>query len=198
MIKAGITGGIGSGKSTVAKAFMVLGIPVFNADNAAREMMNNDEGLRKKIIDIFGTGAYSDEGLNRKFIADIVFNDPYKLEQLNSIVHPVTIAAAEQWMQQQTTGYALKEAALMFESPAAGHLDYVIGVYAPLHLRIQRIIQRDKISREEIMARINRQIDEEIKMKLCDFVIINDEQKPVIPQVLELHNKLILMAEPRN
>lgn len=194
MIKVGITGGIGTGKSTVAKAFSVLGIPVFNADDAAREIMNHNEELRKKIIALFGEQAYTRDGLNRKFIADIVFNDAYKLEQLNSIVHPVTIAAAEQWMQQQTTAYALKEAALMFESGAAGHLDYVIGVYAPIHLRIQRIMQRDNTSRDEVMARINRQMDEDIKMKLCDFVIINDEQQAVIPQVLAVNDMLIKMA----
>lgn len=194
MIKVGITGGIGTGKSTVAKAFSVLGIPVFNADDAAREIMNHNEELRKKIIALFGEQAYTGDGLNRKFIAGIVFNDAYKLEQLNSIVHPVTIAAAEQWMQQQTTAYALKEAALMFESGAAGHLDYVIGVYAPIHLRMQRIMQRDNTSREEVLARINRQMDEDIKMKLCDFVIINDEQQAVIPQVLAVNDMLIKMA----
>ena len=114
---------------------------------------------------------------NRKYIADIVFNDAYKLEQLNALVHPVTIAAADKWMNEQTTPYIIKEAALMFEAGAAAHLDYVIGVYAPQALRLQRVMQRDNINREDVLARMNNQIDETIKMKLCDFVIVNDEQQ---------------------
>jgi dephospho-CoA kinase len=191
MLKIGLTGGMGSGKTTVSQIFAALGIPVFYADDVAKAIMNEDEVLRQRITNLFGADAYKENELNRKYIAGIVFNDAYKLEQLNALVHPVTIAAADKWMNEQTSPYVIKEAALMFEAGAAAHLNYVIGVYAPQHLRIQRVMHRDKASSEEVLARINKQIDEKIKMKLCDFVIVNDEQQAVLPQVLSLHQKFL-------
>ena len=191
MLRIGITGGIGSGKSTVAKLFAVLGIPVYSADEAAKRLMNENKVLIHGVKALFGDNAYEDGSLNRKYIASIVFNDPEKLARLNAIVHPVTLKDAEDWMNSQQTPYALKEAALMFESGAQEHLDFVIGVSAPRDLRIQRAMQRDHITREEVMARMNRQIDETIKMRLCDFVIFNDEQQMVIPQVIALHQQLL-------
>ena len=194
MLRVGLTGGIGSGKSTVAKIFEVLGIPVYYADTAARRLMNEDEELKKKIIDHFGKGSYADGQLNRPYISSIVFNDDKKLELLNSLTHPATILDADKWMQGQTTPYAIKEAALIFESGSAKHLGHVIGVYSPAPLRIQRIMQRDKITKEEVLQRMNRQMDEDKKMKLCDFVITNDELQLLIPQVLQLHEKLLALA----
>ncbi len=194
MLRVGLTGGIGSGKSTVAKIFEVLGVPVYYADTAARRLMNEDQELKKNIISHFGNESYKDNKLNRSYIASLVFNDKEKLELLNSLTHPSTIRDANQWMQQQPSPYTIKEAALIFESGSAEHLDYVIGVYTPAPLRIQRIMQRDNISREEVLHRMNRQIDEEIKMRLCDTVLINDEQQLVIPQVLLLHTKLLQLA----
>jgi dephospho-CoA kinase len=193
VLKIGLTGGIGSGKSTVAKIFSILGIPVFYADAAARNIMNEDAQLKQKIKQIFGEAAYENEMLNRKYIADIVFNDHFKLEQLNAIVHPATIAMAEQWMLQQITPYAIKEAALFFEAGSTEGLDYIIGVYAPQHLRIHRVMERDNVTREDVLTRMSRQINEEMKMRLCDFVIINDEQQMVISQVLQLHEKFITL-----
>ena len=149
MIRIGLTGGIGSGKSTVAKVFEVLGIPVYYADDAAKKLMNEDQQLKQKIQEQFGEAVYKDGQLDRKFLAGIVFNAPEKLQQLNALVHPATLRDAEQWMQQhavscgQATPYAIKEAALIFESGAHEELDYVIGVYAPAPLRIQRTMQRD-------------------------------------------------------
>ena len=191
MIRVGITGGIGSGKTTVSKVFSVLGIPVFDADSAAKNIMNEDESVRKKIIETFGESAYEENNLNRKYLADLVFNDAQKLAQLNAITHPVTIAAAEEWMKKQTSPYAIKEAALIFESNAAAGLDYVIGVYAPQELRIERAMYRNNISLKEVMERMNKQIDEEIKMKLCDFIIVNDEKEMIVPQVVKLHKKIL-------
>ncbi len=195
MLKVGITGGIGSGKSTVAQLFTVLGIPVYSADDAAKRLMNENEELVKNIKALFGEPAYANGTLNRKYLSGIVFNDPKKLAQLNAIVHPVTLKDADEWMKKQTTPYAIKEAALMFESGAQEHLDFIIGVSAPAHLRIQRAMLRDNISREEVMARMNKQVDETIKMRLCDYVIYNDEQQMVIPQVLALHHRLVTPAE---
>ena len=194
MLKVGLTGGIGSGKTTVAQVFNVLGIPVFDADSAAKKIMNEDAGLKKKIIELFGEEAYENDLLNRKFIADIVFADADKLEQLNAAVHPITIAAGNAWAERQTTAYTIKEAALLFETAAAAHLDYIIGVFAPRDIRIQRVMQRDGVTREVVIARMYNQIDEDIKMRLCDFVITNNEMELVIPQVLALHDKLTALG----
>jgi dephospho-CoA kinase len=191
MLKIGLTGGIGSGKSTVAKVFETLGIPVYYADAAAKQIMNEDEELKLQIIKTFGPDAYIDGLLNRQYLSSIVFNQPQKLEQLNALTHPATIAAAEKWFAQQKTPYAIKEAALIFESGAQQYLDYVIGVYAPVSMRIQRTMQRDGIRKDEVVARMNRQLDEEIKMRLCDYIVMNDEKDLLLPQVIQLHERLM-------
>ena len=195
MIKIGLTGGIGSGKTTVAKIFELLGIPVYYADDAAKRIMNEDKELKTAIQKQFGKDAYDNEGLNRTFLSAKVFPDPAQLEILNSLVHPATIRDAAKWMSQQKTSYTIKEAALIFESGSTEHLDYVIGVYAPTQLRIKRAMERNHLSHEEVTQRINKQLDENIKMKLCDFVIYNDEQHLLIPQVIELHKKLISFSK---
>jgi dephospho-CoA kinase len=194
MLKVGITGGIGSGKTTVARVFEVLGIPVYYADKETRRLMDADPEIRKQIISAFGQESYTAEGLNRKYIAQIVFNQPKQLERLNSITHPVSIQDAAEWSARQSSPYTLKEAALIFESGSASQLDFVIGVYAPEPLRIKRVMDRDGLSAPEVKARIARQIDETIKMKLCDAVIRNDDQEMVIPQVLDLHQLLLTKA----
>jgi len=194
MLRIGLTGGIGSGKSTVAKIFEVLGIPVYYADAANRRLVNEDPQIIKNIIQNFGDKSYVDGKLNRAYIASIVFNNPEKLTLLNAISHPATIEDANKWMQQQSSPYVIKEAALIFESGSAENLDLVIGVYAPAPLRIKRTMDRDKITQEEVKKRMERQINEELKMKLCDHVVINDEQQLVIPQVMALHQKFITSA----
>ena len=191
MLKIGLTGGIGSGKTTVAKIFELLNVPVYYADDASKRLYHTDQDLIKNIKKHFGEDVYSNEQLNRSKLAAIVFNDPSKLELLNQLVHPPTIRDAVQWMELQTAPYVIKEAALLFESGSALGLDYVIGVSAPSHLRIKRAMDRDQISREQVLSRADRQISEEIKMRLCDFVIQNNEQELVIPQVLKLHKLLL-------
>ena len=190
MIKVGLTGGIGSGKSTVAKVFEIMGISVYYADAEAKRLMNENEELKTRIRQNFGEESYINGRLNRKYLAGVVFNDPIKLETLNTLVHPVTINDANTWLQKQKTLYAIKEAALIFETGIQEYLDYVIGVYAPSPLRIQRVMQRDDTSREEIVSRMSKQMDEESKMRLCNFVITNDELQLIIPQVLAIHKKL--------
>jgi len=193
MLKIGITGGIGSGKSTVAKVFEVLGIPVYYADEEAKRLMNVDGALKEKLITAFGKEVYKEDKLNRSFLSALVFNNTAKLNLLNSMVHPAVLAAADKWFQQQTTAYALKEAALIFESGAHEHLDKVIGVFAPKAVRINRVIKRDHTTIEEVIARLQKQLDESIKMKLCDYVINNNEQELMVPQVVALHQQLLAL-----
>jgi dephospho-CoA kinase len=198
ILRVGLTGGIGSGKSTVAQIFEVLGIPVSFADEEAKRLMNEDPDLRRQIIAHFGPVAYTAETgvLNRPWMAAQVFSDPARLETLNSLVHPATIRNGGQWMQSMAghAPYAIREAALIFETSAAGHLDFIIGVYAPLSLRIQRTMQRDHLTREKVLQRTRYQIAEEIKMRLCDAVIHNDGQQAILPQVLALHQRLLILA----
>ncbi|MCZ2299599.1 MAG: dephospho-CoA kinase [Chitinophagales bacterium] len=194
MLKIGITGGIGSGKSIVSNIFKVLGIAVFDADFAAKQIMNENKIVQQHLIDAFGESVFLNNELNKKYLANIVFNDAYQLEKLNAIVHPATIEAGNQWVKQQKTIYILKEAALLFESGSAADLDYIIGVYAPKIVRIKRVMQRDNVNEHAVINRMNKQIDENLKMKLCDFVIINDEQQLLIPQVLALHKIFVEKA----
>jgi dephospho-CoA kinase len=193
MLKIGLTGGIGSGKSTVAKVFELLNVPVYYADEASKRLYHTDKQLMADIKKHFGEDVYTKDQLNRSKLADLVFNNPEKLELLNQLVHPPTIRDAEEWMRKQNAPYVVKEAALLFESGSVAGLDYVIGVQAPLYIRLKRAMDRDKVSREQVLNRMDRQLDEEIKMRLCDFIIDNGEQKLVIPQVLELHDRFLKM-----
>jgi dephospho-CoA kinase len=198
VLKIGLTGGIGSGKTTAAKIFELLGIPVYYADEAARRLMNTDKSLIAQIVNHFGEESYLNGELNRKYIASQVFNDHFKLDLLNAITHPATINNAKEWMAKQTAPYAIKEAALIFEAGSAEGLDYIVGVYAPQALRIKRVMDRDHATRNEIIKRMNRQVNEEMKMKLCDFIIYNDEQQLMIPQVIALHKKLLSFLTNEN
>jgi len=191
-IKVGITGGIGSGKSFVAKIFKTMGIPFYDADKEAKLIMTRSVIIREGLIEAFGKEVYFEDGsLNRKWLSNQVFNNPEKLELLNSIVHPVVIQDAVDWANTQTLCYSLKEAALLFESGSYKTLDYTILVVAPEELRIERVMNRDGVSREEVLNRINKQMPEEEKRKLADFIIVNDGIQPLIPQLYEIHKQLI-------
>ena len=198
VLRVGLTGGIGSGKSTVAQIFEVLGIPIYYADISAKKLMNENADLRSSITNIFGEQAYTNNILNRKYISSIVFSDPAKLQQLNTLVHPATKKDGEAWMQEQTSPYAIHEAALIFEAKVSDRLDLVIGISSPTELRIKRAMERDKVSREEVLKRMEQQLEEEVKMSKCDFILINDEQQLLIPQVLTLHEKLIGLSKQKN
>jgi len=187
----GLTGGIGSGKSTVAKVFSTLGIPVFNADACAKELMQNDPVLKQALMSAFGDAVFSNGILDRAYLGQLVFTDPSKLAILNALVHPVTIQAAKNWAAIQTSPYVIKEAALIFESAASVGLTGVVGVFAPLSLRIHRVMKRDNCTKQEVESRMQNQISDSIKMKLCDWVITNDDQLLVVPQVVAIHEKLL-------
>ncbi len=194
MLRIGLTGGIGSGKSTVARIFEVLGIPVYDADSASKRLMSEDKVLKQQIQNSFGKEAYFGEILNRKYLAEQVFNNEEKLILLNSLVHPATKKDAAKWMKKQNSPYVIKEAALIFESGSQKSLDFVIGVKAPLSLRLQRTMLRDNVSEAQVTARMNMQMNEEEKLRLCKYVIINDEQQLLIPQVLALHERFLSLS----
>jgi dephospho-CoA kinase len=194
MLKIGLTGGIGSGKTTVAKIFEVLAIPVYYADQAAKDLMNQDPELKKQIISAFGAEVYKEGILDPAYLGGLVFRDEEKLALLNSFVHPVTFRDAASWMQNQTTPYAIKEAALIFEAGLENFFDYIIGVTAPESLRLERVMNRDRTTSENVLQRMEQQMDEGEKISRCDFVIRNNGKQALLPQVLEIHKSLLTRA----
>jgi len=192
MRKVGITGGIGSGKTTVCRVFEWLGIPVYYADDRAKWLMTHDPALRENITALLGKTAYLDDGsLNRAHIAAIVFQDAEKLEQLNHLVHPAIHRDGALWHEAQNAPYTLREAALLYESGGFRLMEQMIVVSAPEELRIRRVMARDQLERAAVEARVAKQWPEERKVALADFVIYNDGQTPLLPQILEVHRSLL-------
>lgn len=187
MLRIGITGGIGSGKSTVCRIFKILGIPIFDADMVAKTIMEEDVNLMEHIKQSFGTASYVDGRLDRAYLAQTVFNNQQALNRLNALVHPVVIQAGEDWFARQHAPYAIKEAALLFESGSYKDHDYNILVSADKETRIRRVMARDGVKREQVLSRIEKQMPEEQKQKLADFTIDNNDNIALIPQVLRLH-----------
>lgn len=198
MLKVGLTGGIGSGKSTVASLFSILGIPVFYADAEAKALLRDDPAIKAGIIQLIGNQAYTDHGPDKAVIANALFSDAQIREAINRLIHPKTMARAQHWMSEQQGAYAIKEAALLFESDSAKELDYVIGVRSPEPLRIQRIHERDQTPVADIIRKIQSQLPEETKLKRCDLIIENNETSLLIPQVLSAHQWLIEQSKHRN
>lgn len=191
MIKVGLTGGIGSGKSTVARVFETLQIPVYNSDIRAKWLQENDDKVIAAIKHLFGESIYTPTGqLNRVEIGKLVFNNKQLLEALNAIIHPAVAADFEAWYAQQSAPYCIKEAAILFESGANKGLDKTITVSAPQDIRLQRVIARDNTTSELVLKRMANQWDEARKIELSDFVIMNDDKTLVIPQVLLIHSQL--------
>lgn len=187
MLKIGITGGIGSGKTTVCKIFQTLGIPVYDADSEAKKLMNSHPGLVNAIKHTFGEGAYGADGqLERQYLASRVFNNEEALNQLNGIVHPVVIQAAIDWAEAQDAPYTIKEAALMFQSGSYVHNDVNVVVAAPDELRISRVTKRDGLTEEQVRARMDKQWPQDEQIRKADYVVWNDGTRLLIPQVLEL------------
>ncbi|GAB3429095.1 dephospho-CoA kinase [Niabella aquatica] len=194
MLKIGLTGGIGSGKTTIAKIFSTLGIPVYDADSAAKLLMHTHDEIRQQLTATFGKDTFKNNQLNRAYLAGVVFGNEEKLRKLNAITHPVTIQDSINWFNRQTAPYAIKEAALIFESGSNEHLDYTIGVWAPRQLRAERILLRGELTEPQIYERMARQMNEEQKMQLCDFVIKNDGTSSVLQQVFRLHQQIKKLA----
>jgi dephospho-CoA kinase len=197
MFKVGITGNIGSGKTTVSKVFELLGVPVFYADDHAKNVMVRDAELIAGIKQTFGTESYFEDGsLNRKHIAGIVFNNDAELAKLNALVHPATFRAFDNWLAvQHDVPYVMKEAALLFESDSYKMCDRALMVTAPLELRLKRILSRDSITRAEAESRNAKQFSEEKKIALANDIIRNDETQLVIPQVLALHQQYLSLSK---
>jgi dephospho-CoA kinase len=198
MYKVGITGGIGSGKTTVCKVFEVLGIPVFYADTAAKEIMCKDVLLVEGIKSTFGKESYFEDGsLNNKHIAGIVFNNEEELTKLNALVHPAVFRAFDAWEATipAKTSYTLKEAALLFESGSYKMCDTTILVTAPYEIKMKRVMLRDGVTAEQVKARMDKQLSDEEKAKMSNHFIINDEQESIIEQVLALHQEFLKAAE---
>ncbi|MBI2271016.1 MAG: dephospho-CoA kinase [Bacteroidetes bacterium] len=192
MLRIGVTGGIGSGKTLVCKIFEKLGVPVYYADVAATEVFYRKD-IQQRIIQVFGEELIDDKGfVDRKKLSDLVFNDKPLLEKLNAIIHPAVALDVENWSRRNAQAkYALKEAAILFESGTNKQLDKVITVTAPVDLKIVRVMKREGWSREEVEKRMLNQWSDEEKIKRSDFVIYNDEQQLVIPQVLAIHEQLL-------
>ena len=192
MYKIGITGGIGAGKSLVSEIFKVLGIPVYNADLRAQSLMNTSVSLKDKIIELLGPESYSDDHLNRVWIADLVFKDRWLLNRLNGLVHPEVEVDYNAWHESQTGApYTLKEAALLFDAGSFLRLDAVVVVHAAEEVRMERVMKRDHRSATQIKDRIKQQWPEDRRLLLADYLIENNGDKPLIHQVLNIHRQLI-------
>jgi dephospho-CoA kinase len=191
MIKVGITGGIGSGKSTVCKVFRIMGVPVFEADIVAKQLMNSDPSLRIQLIHLFGSSVYqADQTINRKYLAGIVFNNPSLLGKLNEAVHPAVRKSFDEWYLNQDSPYVIHEAAILFESGFYKMMDKTITVVTDESERIERVVNRDHITDEMVRQRINNQWTDEQRIKLADFVIGNNDDELIIPQIIEIDKKL--------
>lgn len=188
MKKVGITGGIGSGKTTVCEIFKLLGVPVFHADSEAKNLQNNDSQIRERLIKLFGKQIYSGDGmLDRKKLAGLIFNDSVALANVNSIIHPAVRHSFRKWADDhQNASYIIYEAAVLFESGYASDFDRNILILSDENLRIERVIRRDRISEELVKQRISNQMPDDQKIKMADYIIENNNEKLLFPQIIEL------------
>jgi dephospho-CoA kinase len=189
--KIGLTGGIGSGKTTVCMIFKTLGVAIYDADTQAKQLMNTDPDLKSLLKVYFGDDIYRYGTLDRRRLADIIFNDKTALERINSLVHPVVVRDFEQWCVSQTSPYVLEEAAIIFESNIAHRFKKTILVTAPDSVRIERVCARDNVSPEMALERMKNQWSEEKKMAMADYVIYNNDMQLLTPQVMEIHRQLL-------
>ncbi len=195
MLRIGVTGGIGAGKSTVCRVFEILGIPVFYADEESKQLLS-DPIVKLEVIKLLGVNVYTDGNADRKKIAHIVFNDKEILESFNAIMHPAVSRRFNSWLDKQhDVPYVIKEAALIFETGLEKDLNKIIIVAAPMDLRIRRIQSRDGITEEQALLRMKNQWPEEEKIKLANFIIYNNDEQPIISQIISLHEELTELAQ---
>nr|WP_298925663.1 dephospho-CoA kinase [uncultured Allomuricauda sp.] len=195
MIVVGLTGGIGSGKSTVSGMFKDLGVPVYDSDSEAKRLMTTSAELKKAIIELLGKRAYDDKTLNRSFIANQIFENPETLQKLNKIVHPAVRTDFLEWTEIQEAPYVIQETALIFENEAQENYDFVILVTAPEDLRLQRVMERDEASKEEVLNRMRNQMSDDKKVALSNFCIDNINLEITKKRVAELHQRLVRQAD---
>jgi dephospho-CoA kinase len=194
-MKIGITGGIGSGKTTVCRVFNIIGIPVFSADAEARKIMNTDNEIIEKIMTIAGKDIYSSGSLNRAELARKIFNSEKLLKKINSIVHPVVFENFKLWVNSVSGAYVIMEAAVLFESRANELVDKVITVVAPVEERIERVVRRNKLTREQVLDRIKNQMDDKDKILLSDYIINNSENEMIIPVIFKIHKEILSLTK---
>ena len=190
-MKLGVTGGIGSGKTTVCKVFSVLGIPVFSADDEAKKIQECDRDLQLKINSFAGRDLFPDGKLDRAGLARLIFSDKELLEKVNSVVHPAVFRSFREWAVNQNSPYSIMEAAILFESGAFKMMDRIVTVVTPMEERIERLVRSKRLSREQIIERIKNQIDDESRIARSDFVIFNSENEMIIPAILGIHEEMI-------
>jgi dephospho-CoA kinase len=198
MYKVGITGGIGSGKSTVCRILGEHGVAVYDADSRAKELMATSVEVRSALIESFGAECFTSEGLNRSYLAERVFNNAEQLATLNSIVHPAVIRDFEQWAEQQEGNYVVLESAILFEAKLDSRVDVVVSVLAPEELRIERAMQRDGASREAIVRRIANQISDDERTERSKYAIVNISLDDLYEDVEQLHRRLSYDSTPHN
>ncbi len=195
VIKLGVTGGIGSGKTSVCRVFGVLGIPVFSADEVAREVMDIDTGIILRINTIAGKNLYAGGSLDRAELARLIFNNNRLLERVNSLVHPVVFARFREWEKKQETPYVIMEAAILFESGASKIVDRILTMVAPIEERVDRVIHRSNLTREQVIERMRNQMDDSERIKNADYVIHNSENDMIIPAVLKIHEEILQLVK---
>ena len=195
MIVVGLTGGIGSGKTTVAKYFQNLGIPLYIADVEAKKLMNSSKVIKRKLIDLFGEKAYENNELNRSFLASRIFSNDQLLKKMNAIIHPKVGEHFNKWLKKQNSPYVLKEAAIIFENNLQSNYDYIITVVADKEERVKRLRSRDNMTEDRMEAIMAKQFDDQTKIELSDFVITNNDLKTLPEQVDKIHKILLAKAD---
>ena len=198
MYKVGLTGGIGSGKSTVAELLNIRGVAIYDSDSRAKELMNGNEALREALIAAFGAECYTDAGLNRAWLAERVFGNKAELERLNAIVHPAVMRDFAAWAEAQEGDYVVLESAILLEAGLEEHVDVVVAVMAPKDIRLERAMQRDGVSREQIEERMRNQMSDDERTDRAKYAVVNIDIEELEEDVEQLHRRLCYDSKPRN